>query len=205
MKMRLLLSLAVLPLCALFGSFSAADDGDFSMGIEGGLAYADLGAENTAQTIANVTGQTTTYEYDLATWVGRISGRYQFIEMVGAEIGVFYTGDLDVTYTIPGASQTEAYSAWGLDGALVIKDPKFPVFGKIGLHQTEVDGTRTIIIGSNTVSIADSASGAGILVGIGYEASKQPWSVTLTYYNNVGGVDEADVTMLNFGYRFDFQ
>ncbi len=203
--MRFLISLAAVPFLGLFGGFSAADEGDFSIGVEAGAAFADFGAENTAQTIANVTGQTTTVEYDLATWVGRISGRYQFIEMVGAEIGVFLSGDLDATYTIPGASATEAYSAWGIDGALVVKDPKFPVFGKIGLHQTEVDGTASVIIGSNTVTVTDSATGAGLLVGIGYEAPKQPWSLTLTYYNNVGGVSEADVTMLNFGYRFDFQ
>jgi hypothetical protein len=52
---------------------------EMRMGIEGGLVYADMRAEETAQALANASGSTVTYSYDEATWIGRLFCRHAFI------------------------------------------------------------------------------------------------------------------------------
>ena len=93
---------------------------EVKMGLEGGLTYADMRAEETAQILANASGSTVTYKYDEATWSGRIFADYEFTPQVHGEIGYFLTGSLDATYKISGSSATEGYDAMGIDMAAVI-------------------------------------------------------------------------------------
>ena len=53
-----------------------AEEGKFRIGVEAGYAYADLGADKTAQELANLAGTTVTYTYDKADLMGRIYGQY---------------------------------------------------------------------------------------------------------------------------------
>ena len=101
--------------------FSNANSNEIKFGIEGGLTYADMRAEETAQTLANLSGSTVTYTYDEATWVGRFFADYSLSNELSIEAGFFLTGSLDATYTISGASATESYDARGVDMALVAK------------------------------------------------------------------------------------
>ena len=43
---------------------------EVKLGVEGGLTFADMRADETAQIIANLSGSTVNYEYDEATWIG---------------------------------------------------------------------------------------------------------------------------------------
>ena len=62
-----------------------AEPGEVHFGVDGGFTWADLKAEDTAQEIANLSGSTVTYEYDEATWAGRIYGDYGVAENMNIE------------------------------------------------------------------------------------------------------------------------
>jgi len=202
MKARYLLPLALVAGSGLLGNIAQAEVGKFSLGIEGGAAHADIGAKDTAQTIANLSGSTVTYTYDKFTWMLRPFLDYQFSDNLSVEAGVFYTGDLDATYTLSGASATEAYNMWGLDTALVVKSPGSPLYGKVGVHQSKVNGKASITIGGTQYAASASQSGSGWLVGLGLASKDQKYSFGLTHYGNVGGIDSADVTFFLLGVRF---
>ena len=77
-------------------------------GVEGGLAYGDIGAEETAQRIANLSGSTTTVTYDEATYYARLFYEFDITRESFIDVGYFFTGSLDATYTLSGASATES-------------------------------------------------------------------------------------------------
>ena len=171
---------------------------DVRMGVEGGLVYADMRAEETAQILANASGSTVTYTYEEATWSGRIFADYEFTPQVHGEIGYFLTGSLDATYKISGSSATEGYDAMGIDMAAVIYQDD--VFFKAGMHSSELNGNAKLTIGGTTYSITVSISGSGFLVGGGLQMDDS--RLGLTYYSDMGGDADSDMTMLYYGILF---
>ena len=202
MKARYLLSLALVICLGFWGNIASAEEGKLSFGIEGGVVYADIGAEDTAQSLANLSGASVTLTADEYTWMARPFVDYQFSDNLSAEVGIFLTGSLDAKYTLSGASATEGYVAWGLDTALVLKSPEHPFYGKVGVHQSQIEGDATITIGGTTFSVSDSESGPGWLVGIGFMFKDKKAFIGLTHYGNVGGIESADFTFLSLGYNF---
>ena len=178
-----------------------AKDKSFYFGAEVGLASADIGADDTAQTLANLSGSTVTYSYDEFTWAGRVFSGHPISQNIALELGFFKTGDLDAKYTISGASATEAYSMFGLDGSIVFKPKDSPLFFRAGVHQSKVDGSASITIGGTTYAAEASQSGSGWLLGGGYKFGRDNF-VFLSYYANVGGIDSADVTLCTLGTKF---
>tara|TARA_Y100000590_G_C15563976_1_gene955883 strand:- start:300 stop:875 length:576 start_codon:yes stop_codon:yes gene_type:complete len=168
------------------------------MGVEGGLVYADMRAEETAQILANASGSTVTYEYDEATWSGRIFADIELSPQVHAELGYFLTGSLDATYTISGASATEGYDAMGIDIAAVIYTDD--VFFKAGMHSSELNGKASLTIGGTTYSVTESISGSGFLVGGGLQTDDT--RLGLTYYSDMGGDEDSGMTMIYYGILF---
>ena len=171
---------------------------EVKMGVEGGLVYADMRAEETAQILANASGSTVTYEYDEATWSGRIFADYAFTPEVHAEVGYFLTGSLDATYTISGASATEGYDAMGIDMAVVVHQSD--VFFKAGMHSSELNGVGKLTIGGTTYNVTETISGTGFLVGGGLQMDNN--RLGLTYYSDMGGDADSDMTMLYYGFLF---
>ena len=168
------------------------------MGFEGGLGYADMRAEETAQTLANLSGSTVTYTYDEATWMGRIFADYAFTPEVSTEIGYFFTGSLDATYKIGGDSATESYDAMGIDAAIVVHQDA--LYFKAGMHSSEMNGSASLTIGGTTYAISDTISGSGFLVGGGIEVDDTRYG--LTYYSDMGGDGDSDVLFLYGGVKF---
>ena len=171
---------------------------EVKMGIEGGLGYADMRAEETAQTLANLSGSTVTYTYDEATWMGRIFADYAFSPEISAEIGYFLTGSLDATYTISGASATESYDAMGIDAAVVVHQDA--LYFKAGMHSSEMNGAGTLSIGGTTYSVTETISGSGFLAGAGIEVDDTRYG--LTYYSDMGGDGDSDVVFIYGGIKF---
>ena len=167
-------------------------------------------AEQTAQALANLSGSTVTYVYDEATGYLRGYVGFPVTENVGVEAGYFDTGSLDATYTIAGASATESYDANGFDFSAVIRGDdtkKGGIFGRAGLHFSELTGAATITIGGTTYNIASqSASGTGTVFGAGYELEKSADGsgirVGIDLYSSIGGLDDADFTLFYVGYMF---
>ena len=155
-------------------------------------------AEETAQTLANLSGSTVTYTYDEATWMARFFGDYSVSESLSAEVGFLITGSLDATYTISGASATESYDARGIDVAAVFKQDDF--YLKAGMHSTELNGAATLSIGGTEYTVSDSISGSGFLVGAGikFEGNR----VGYTYYSDLGGDSNSDIGFLYYGVNF---
>ncbi len=171
---------------------------EMRMGFEGGLVYADMRAEETAQALANASGSTVTYTYDEATWIGRVFADMPLSSEMSVEVGFFLTGSLDATYTISGASATEGYDARGVDAAAVFKSDD--VFFKVGMHRSELEGVATLTIGGTTYNVSETISGTGYLVGGGLELDGS--RLGLTYYSDVGGDGDSDMTMLYYGVMF---
>jgi hypothetical protein len=164
---------------------------EMRMGIEGGLVYADMRAEETAQALANASGSTVTYSYDEATWIGRLFADMPLSSEMSVEVGFFLSGSLDATYTISGASATEGYDA-------VFKSDD--VFFKVGMHRSELNGNASLTIGGTKYNVSETISGTGYLVGGGLELDGS--RLGLTYYSDVGGDGDSDMTMLYYGVMF---
>lgn len=171
---------------------------EVKMGVEGGLTYADMRAEETAQILANASGSTVTYKYDEATWSGRIFADMEISPEIHAELGYFLTGSLDATYTISGASATEGYDAMGIDLAAVIYQDN--VFFKGGMHSSELNGNAKLTIGGTTYNVTETISGSGFLVGGGLQLDDTRFG--LTYYSDMGGDADSDMTMIYYGVMF---
>ena len=60
----------------VFTSPLFAKEGEMVFGIDAGFGFADIGAEETAQAIANLSGSTTTVTYDRGAFAGRIYLEY---------------------------------------------------------------------------------------------------------------------------------
>jgi len=185
---------AVLALCT---NQLKAEPGELGFGIDGGLTYADLKAEETAQEIANLSGSTVTYTYDKATWAGRLYGDYGVADNMNIEIGWMVTGSLDATYTLSGASASESYKMSVFDASL-----KFgaPFFGKVGMHHSTINGAAELTIGGTKYDIADSITGTGWLLGGGMEVDNSRYG--LTYIANVGGDSGSNTAFAYYGIRF---
>ena len=171
---------------------------EVKMGLEGGLTYADMRAEETAQLLANASGSTVTYEYDEATWQGRIFADMEVTPEVHVELGYFLTGSLDATYTISGASATESYDAMGIDLAAVIY--RDDIFFKAGMHSSELEGNAKLTIGGTTYNVSETISGSGYLVGGGMQVDDSRFG--LTYYADVGGDTDSDMVNIYYGLLF---
>ena len=168
---------------------------EVKMGLEGGLTYADMRAEETAQLLANASGSTVTYEYDEATWQGRIFADMEVTPEVHVELGYFLTGSLDATYTISGASATESYDAMGIDLAAVIYTDD--LFFKAGMHSSELEGNAKLTIGGTTYNVTETISGSGYLLGGGMQMDNQRFG--LTYYADMGGDADSDMVNIYYG------
>lgn len=171
---------------------------ELKIGVEGGLNFADIRAEETAQILANASGSTVNYEYDKATWMGRIFADYAINSDIHAEIGYFLSGSLDATYKISGSQATESYDAKGIDFAIVLHTNE--AFFKVGMHSSDLNGAANLTIGGTTYSVTESISGSGFLVGGGIESDDSRFG--LTYYSDMGGDADSDMTFLSYGVKF---
>ena len=169
-----------------------------AVGIEGGLGIMDFGAEDTAQTIANLSGSTVLVEYDRATWYGRLFYEQEISKETFFDVGYFLTGSLDAKYTLSGASATEGYSMNGIEASYGFKTDG--AYFKGGVHQSKVDGKASITIGGTTYAAKASESGTGFLLGGGIETDGTRYGAT--FYSTVGGMDDADLMVLFYGIKF---
>ena len=195
--MNKIISKLVLACVFLSISFTSLN-AEVRFGVEGGLAYADMRAEETAQILANLSGSTVTYVYDETTWFGRFFGEYVVSEDFGVELGLFTTGSLDATYTISGASATESYEAAGVDVTAVIHNDN--LFFKAGMHSSDLTGSGSLTIDGTKYSITETISGTGFLAGGGIEIDNTRYGIT--YYSSLGGDSDSSMTMLYAGLTF---
>jgi len=180
-----------------------AESNETSFGIDIGYGFLDIGADDTAQTIANLSGSTTTVSYDTGAWFGRFYGDFKIADSTYIDIGLFATGDVSATYTLSGASASESYSASGIDAALVLKEDskKEGLFVKGGIHSSTVDGNANVTIGGTTYAASATASGIGYVVGGGYDYDDGS-RFGITLYSDLGGQSKADMWLFYYGFRF---
>jgi len=175
------------------------------MGIEGGYAYIDTAAKDTAQSLANSTGRTVSYTQDRGAMLGRVFGGYDFDKIFGFEIGAFASGNAANNYAFSGTTVTakEEYKVTGFDGALRIKFQDTGLFAKIGAHSSTVSAGASVSINGATYAAANSSkSGTGYLAGLGYETPLSNdlfYRVTAYYYNALGGLSDANASLVTVG------
>lgn len=177
-----------------------AKEGEMGFGVDVGFGFADIGAKDTAQTIANLAGSTVTYSYDLGAVAGRLYLDYGISDDLLFEAGYFQSGDIDAKYTLSGTTVTESYSVNGFDIAAVYAPSNEGYFFKGGFHSSEISGNASITISGTTYSAKATASGGGFLIGGGYDYGGS--RVGYTYYANIGGDSDANVGLLYYGWRF---
>lgn len=187
---------------------SHSNDDPVYFALSGGLSIADVSktANTNGQALANALGQTVTVEYDRASWAGRLTGGYELSDSVNLEVGYFMSGDIDITYSIPGASLTETYSASGFDFAVKYDFEDSGLYAKVGLHNSDLDGSLTVALGGSSVaSAAASSSGTGTMIGAGFERTDANGDMTFFGYDlymDIGDVAGADFGYLYYGWRF---
>ena len=173
-----------------------------TIGVDVGYGFLDIGADDTAQTIANLSGSTVTASYDTGAWFGRIYGDYKIADSTYIDVGLFTSGDVTAKYTLSGATASESYSANGIDVAAVIKeDKKEALFVKGGFHSSTIDGNANITISGTTYAAQAAFSGIGFVFGGGYDYEDGS-RAGITYYANLGGESDADMWLVYYGFRF---
>ena len=198
------IALSVVSALLLMTSLVSAETkpGQTQFGIDGGYAFADIDSKNTAQSIANATGSTTTATYDNATWMIRPFVSYGYTKEISGDLGLFYTGDLDANYrTASGVTASESYKAMGVDLSGVYTFPG-GIFVKAGVHYGQLDGSASVRLSSGaSASVSGYQYGANVLAGAGYE-SASGLRVGYTFYNDIGDLAGADFGMLYVGTKF---
>ena len=188
-------------LLIIFTSSVKAEE-SFSLGVDFGYGFLDIGADETAQSIANTAGSTVTYEADTGSWMGRIYTDLEIANSLYIDIGYFLTGSIDAKYTLSGVTVTEGYSANGVEASLVYKEgDKEGFFLKGGVHSSTVDGNASITISGTTYAANAASSGTGFLFGGGFDFSDST-RIGYTYYSDLGGLSKADLGYIYYGYRF---
>lgn len=183
-------------------SFTTIKANDISIGADLGFGFIDIGADDTAQTIANVSGSTVTASYDTGSWFGRIYGEYKVANSTYLDVGLFTTGDVTAKYTLSGATASESYTANGVDISAVIKEnDNQGFFVKGGLHSSTIDGNANVTINGATYAAQATASGAGFLVGAGLDF-EDGTRTGVTYYSDLGGDSAADMWVIYYGVLF---
>ena len=192
----------ILTFLSMLSLGSKAENNDITFGVDVGYGFLDIGADDTAQTIANLSGSTVTASYDTGAWFGRIYGDYKITDSTYIDVGVFMTGDVTAKYTLSGATASESYSANGFDVAAVLKEnEKEGFFVKGGIHSSTIDGNANVTISGTTYAAQATASGVGFVFGAGYDdddGSRAGFSL----YSNLGGDSAADVWLFYYGFRF---
>jgi len=193
---RLLIIISTL----LLSSSLFAKEGEMGFGVDVGFGFADIGAKDTAQTIANLAGSTVTYSYDYGAVAGRLYLDYGISDDLLFEAGYFQSGDIDAKYTLSGTTVTESYSVNGFDIAAVYAPSNEGYFLKGGFHSSEISGNASITISGTTYAAKATTSGGGFLIGGGFDYGGSRFGYT--YYANVGGDSDANVGLLYYGWRF---
>ena len=175
-----------------------ANEGELKIGVELGYSPIELEAEETAQSIANQLGSTVTTEYDTGVLVGRLFADYGLASNLGVEAGYFRTTSATATYKTSSARAEESYVITGLDIAAKLNSEQ-GFFGKVGMHNSTVDGEAKVTLGGTTVNATGSAKGTGMLFGAGLEVDGTRYSIT--HYSGLGGID-TDLTFLSAGIMF---
>ena len=201
-KIKMLIVAILLP-------FAPANAEKLSLGLSGGLSFADVGdyAGDVAQAIVDATGDTTTYSYDRATWGGRLFADYDLGSGLSIEAGYFLTGDIDIKWSIPGASVSESFSGSGFDFAAKYRVSEESLYVKGGMHQSTLDNAASVTIGGTKVDLGNiETEGSGLLFGVGYIIKEKDDGsssyVGYDLYASVGGVDDADFGYLYYGVSF---
>ena len=190
----------VFSITLIFSSFVKADS--ISLGVDLGFGFIDIGADDTAQEIANISGSTVTASYDTGAWFGRIYGEYKIADGTYLDIGLFQTGDVTAKYTLSGATASESYSANGVDISVVIKENDTEgLFVKGGMHSSTIDGNANVTISGTTYAAQATSSGSGFLVGGGYDYADGQ-RAGISYYSNLGGDSAADSWLIYYGFLF---
>ena len=200
--MKKLLSKIVITILLIIFTSSVKAEESFSLGVDFGYGFLDIGADETAQSIANTAGSTVTYSADTGSWMGRIYTDFEIANSLYIDIGFFLSGSIDAKYTLSGATVTEGYSANGVEASLVFKEgDKEGFFLKGGVHSSTVDGNASITISGTKYAANAAASGTGFLFGGGFDFSDNT-RIGYTYYSDLGGLSKADLGYLYYGYRF---
>ncbi len=172
------------------------------IGVEGGFAWVDIKAEQTAQTLANLSGRTTTVSYDKATPFGRLFGGINVHQYVDIEAGVFTTGNLTANYSNSLGTANESYSATGFDLSIVLRPEPTGFYAKLGGHNTRVDGNASVRISTYSASASASKTGSGFFGALGYDfkfTNDIVGNVGYSYYDKIGGLDGVNASILSIG------
>lgn len=197
-----LLAAALLSIAATGTMAQSVDMPRNYVGIEGGYAWVDIKAAETAQTLANISGRTTSYSYDKATPFGRLFGGFNVHQYVDIEVGLFTTGNLTANYTNSLGSANESYSATGVDLSVVLRPSPTGFYAKLGAHSSRVDGNASVRISTASASASASKTGMGLFGALGYDHKLTDTivgSVGFSYYDKLGGMDGVNATVVTFG------
>jgi hypothetical protein len=184
------------------------------VGLELGSAYPDLDGmiSDNKSFIEDETGNPVSTSKDKTVPAFRIFGGKAANQNLDIELGYLSTGDMRVTYRGVDAGDdlrwTQDFSASGFDLAAVYKPFEKGFFIKAGMHATR--GKVKIKLYENGLLDgveSDSASGTGLLMGVGYEAPvSKGVNLRGSYvrYQRMAGESDYDLDMVTLGLTKQF-
>lgn len=215
MSKILMTSAVILTLASSQAFAESAATNNFYVGVDAGYAKVDTQASKTAQYLANLTGLTTSYTSDDGAFVGRIFAGSNINENISAEIGYFRSSDLTNNYVQARGTANENFRGQGVDFSVLLRPSVSTglnnLFARVGGHYSEVSGDASVTYVGNTYSLSASGSsnksGAGFLVGLGYDLpidKNISARVGYTYMSDLGGVSGANLNLFSAGLKLDF-
>jgi len=186
---------------SLITSVSVSQAADITFGIEGGAAFADLGAQDAASALATATGRTVSYSEENAMPYVRGFALIPLDKKTSFEVGAFITDSLDATFAFSGTTVTAAIGvdAKGIDFGARHQMDNFYIKG--GAHYSELTGTVSVTISGTTYSASANETGMGYYVGAGYDVDDNT-SLGFTHIQNIAGESDADANMVYVSYKF---
>lgn len=179
-----------------------AQDNKFKLGVEGGFAIADLGADKLAQTFANSTGRTVTYTEEQGSPYFRVYGAYALTDQFDLEVGYFNAASLDADFKFSGTTATASVgvktSGWDVGGRFSVNDN---FYLNAGIHMSEMTGTASVAISGTTISESANQDGTGAYFGGGYKFDNN-LSVGFTHLSSLAGDSDSDANLIYVGYQF---
>lgn len=184
-------------------------------GVDVGYGRVETDAAEVAQALSAAAGETVTYSYDKGVGVGRIYLGYMVNENIATEIGYFASTKLDVNYSSAHGLANENAKASGGDISILLRPSVSTglnnAFLRLGAQYSKVDASANLAYNdgftSATYSAQGSYTGAGFLVGAGYDApidKNMSARVSYTYIDRLGGWSGANVNLLSAGLKVDF-
>ena len=182
---------------------------DAYIGFSSGFVPADPStvASNNAQTLANITGSTTSYTYRKAVGIGRAYLGLKVHRHLDLEVGYFGTSKSKINYSNTNGAIDQNLSFKGADLSFIVRPFEKGLFLRAGAHMSQINSEfDNRMVG--VTSLSSYQSGTGYLFGLGYRGEiteDLDWQAEYTRMASIAGINGQDFSAFSLGLNAKFK